>query len=75
MSAQIIPIHVTRVAKERGVMALAGIRALAAGLSQFQTEALMRYARDRYRCGHVSAARAVADSCARVRELSQGGAA
>ncbi len=71
MNATVVPIHVTRAAKERGVMAAAGLRGMAAGLSQIQTQALMRYARDRFRSGHTSPARAVADAWARARELAR----
>lgn len=69
MTARIIQIHVTRAAKERGVMAAAGIRAMAAGLSVTETEAAMRFARDRYRNG-ASPARAVADANAATRETA-----
>ncbi len=72
MSNKLIPIHVTRAAKERGIAAAAGIRGIAAGLSPIQIEALMRYARDRYRKDHVSAASAVADAWAKTLEMASG---
>lgn len=60
--ASVTPLHVTQAARERAVLALTGLRAIAAGLTPIQTEALCRYARDRFRTGHVSPARAAEDT-------------
>lgn len=60
--ATIVPPHVARAAHERAVVSMAGLRAVSAGLSPIQTEALCRYARERFRSGHVSPARAADDT-------------
>lgn len=72
----VIPMHVTRAAKEQGVAAAAGMHAMSQGLSPIQVEAVIRFARNRYRKDGYSPARAVAAARAEaLRNRSGGGAA
>lgn len=63
----VIPIHVTRAAKSRGVGVCAYLAAKTRGLSPIQCEAVMRKARDDYASGK-SPARAVADARALINQ-------
>lgn len=63
----VIPIHVTRAAKSRGVGVAAYLAAKARGLSPIQCEAIMRKARSDYANGS-SPARAVSDARAAIHQ-------
>ena len=72
--SNVIPIHVTRAAKSRGIAAAAYLAAKARGLSLIQCEAVMRKARDDYANGS-SPARAVADARASINKTQPQSAA
>jgi len=65
----IIPIHVTRAAKARGVGVGAYLAAKALGLSPIQCEAVMRKARADYARG-VSPAMSIARASAEARRMA-----
>jgi len=67
----VIPIHVTRAAKSRGVGVTAYLAAKSRGLSPIQCEAIIRKARNDYAHG-ASPARSVADAHATAKWMSKG---